>query len=193
MEPYSFRSKMTEKSAKKMSGRKKNNVVDRLYTIKTDQKKINSQTINPVIRVEDSTPNSKYKTYLENPFLEGNMKTLAGNQTVVHKNGTLLSPFKTRHRHRHSNSDTLIKSSSFKSSNHAQLLSKYVKKEINNNNPSLMISKKPLEKQFSASTNNSKQMVMSKLAGEVEIINMYRGQDNHESRKRYKRYKENDF
>lgn len=139
---FSYRSKLDINPHKESSQpKKKENFVDRLYTIKTDPKKVLSKTINPIIMIEDSQDN-RYKGFLNNSLIEPINRDFTGNQTVVHKKNNVLSPFKIHHRHRHSNSDTLVKSSSFKSSHHHPLVSKYAKqKSFSPNNPELMISK----------------------------------------------------
>jgi hypothetical protein len=156
LEPYSVRSRVEDK-------KHKNNVVDRLYTLKVDKKKVS--TMNEQIKVEDDYLNTKYDKFMENSLIDTNK--LKGHHTIVHKHGSLLSPNIVQHRHRHSNSETLIKSSSFKSSNKNHLVSMYAKKALSPNNPSLLISKKPIEKQLSSNFDNNKKMIMSKLASKL--------------------------
>jgi hypothetical protein len=139
---FSYRSKLDYNHHKESSHpKKKESFVDRLYTLKSDPKKTLSKTINPIIMIEDNQDN-KYKGFLNNSLIEPAIRDFTGNQTVVHKKNNMLSPFKIHHRHKHSNSDTLVKSSSFKSSHNHPLVSKYAKqKSLSPNNPELIISK----------------------------------------------------
>ena len=71
------------------------------------------------------------------------------------------------HCHKHSNSDTVVKSS-FKSSNYSNLVSKYtINKAKLPENPSLLISKKPIK--ALVEQDNSKKMIISKVAGEYQF------------------------
>lgn len=119
-----------------------------------------------MVATDGITPNSNYKTYLDTSAIgKYPNKGFKGNQTVIHKNKAMLTPHKIRfHRHRHSNSDTLIKSSSFKSSHNSQLASKYLKKVLSTDNPSLIISKKPLENPKTIQQVSNKQPIISKIA-----------------------------
>lgn len=160
MQPYSYRSKITDNPTEKKSS-KRDNVVDRLYTLKIDNDNRKPGKLTNIIKVEDNTPNGKYSSFLDNPLIEATLQSgFIGHQTMMHKNKSLLSPFKSHPRHRHSNSDTLLKSSSPKSSQQ-QFATQYVQNMLAPENPSLQISKKPL---MSTNAVNEKQMVMSKLA-----------------------------
>ena len=80
-----------------------------------------------------------------------------------------MSPQKLKiHRHKHSNSDTIVKSS-FKSSHYSNLASKYtINKAKSPENPSLLITKKPIEAQVEQES--SKKFIMSKVAGNFCFI-----------------------
>jgi len=182
LQPYSERSKITDNSKDIKSNKKvkstatcwflidiKSFVVERLYTVKSDDKRNDRYRLkNDKIKVEENTPQSKYNKALENllidPFITNGLK---GHKTIVHSDKSLFPPFKKLQKHRHSNSDTLIKSSSFKSSHQNQLVSKYNKNLTAPNNPALVICKKQLAKQM---TSNSQHRVknwhpiMSKIA-----------------------------
>jgi hypothetical protein len=109
----------------------------------------------------EENQDTSIKGFLNQSLLEHSNRNLPGNQTVVHKNKILLSPFKMHLKVKHSNSESNVKSSSFKTSFQLPLVSKYAKqKSFSPNNPELMISKKPLEEK----QENDKQMIMSKLA-----------------------------
>lgn len=117
MQPYSYRSKQSGKKSYSKSS-KHEKVVNRLYTIKPKENAVNEKAIKDMIRVEDNSPNSKIKNYLDNsiPQDSSHNNNFPGYKTLTNRYKSGLSPNKMKiHRHKHSNSDTLVKSSSYKS------------------------------------------------------------------------------
>ena len=157
MQPYSYRSKITEKVTKKSNKtNKKNKVVDRLYTIKTSNMFNKTQPLKDDIKVEDHTPNSKYNTFLDNTLAGFNSyPNINLNKTVTCNHVPILSPLRMKiGLHRHSNSDTILKTRSFKSNHNSQKFSKQEKKILTPENPSLIIFKKPIENMVANSKSN---------------------------------------
>ena len=147
MQPYSYRSKITERNTKVKKIKKNNKVVERLYTIKTSNMFSKTQAFKDEINVEDHTPNTKYNKFLDKTLIAPNSQTnFNGNKTVVLHHAAIFSPFRVKvGRHRHSNSETIVKTQSFKSNHNSQKFSKNGKKILTPDNPSLIIFQSKLE------------------------------------------------
>lgn len=125
------------------------------------------------INIEDHTPNWKYDSFLDNS-LDTNQRYQKGftgdkNRNITGHKGMSSNSKLKLHRHKHSNSDTILNSSYYNKSNqNVNLTSKYRAKKSKSpdENPSLTISKKPIE---TIVEGTNKHMIISKVAGKNYI------------------------